>query len=48
MTQDPNDQPTGPLPDGDPDDAAEQSTPGSEGDGPETSYDEPEQSSDEG
>ncbi|MFF1531220.1 hypothetical protein [Cellulomonas sp. NPDC058312] len=38
MTQDPTDRPTGVLPDGDPDDTAEQSTPGSEGDGPESGY----------
>ena len=41
MSQDPTDRPTGVLPDGDPDDSAEQSTPGSEGDGPESGYEPP-------
>jgi len=38
VTQDTTDQPSGPLPGGDPDDAAELSTPGSDGDGPEAGY----------
>ncbi len=38
MTQDPADHTDGPLPGGDPDDQAEQSTPGSDGDGPEAGY----------
>ncbi|NHT18210.1 hypothetical protein [Cellulomonas sp. IC4_254] len=38
MSQDPTEHTDGPLPDGDPDDRAEQSTPGSEGDGPEAGY----------
>ncbi|GIG37401.1 hypothetical protein [Cellulomonas pakistanensis] len=38
MSQDPADRPDGVLPGGDPDDQAEQSTPGSDGDGPEPGY----------
>lgn len=38
MTEDQTDRPDGVLPGGDPDDAAEQSTPGSDGDGPEAGY----------
>ncbi len=38
MSQDPTERHDGPLPDGDPDDVAEESTPGSEGDGPESAY----------
>lgn len=38
MSQDPTEHPDGPLPDGAPDDQAEQSTPGSDGDGPEAGY----------
>ncbi len=34
----PDATPTGPLPDGAPDDQAEGSTPGSDGDGPEAGY----------
>jgi|GEM_PF-2376177 len=41
MTQDPTDRPDGVLPGGDPDDVAEQSTPGSDGDGPEQGYEGP-------
>lgn len=38
MNQDPADRPAGVLPGGAPDDDAEQSTPGSDGDGPEQGY----------
>ncbi|MBD3777961.1 MAG: hypothetical protein IE923_01675 [Micrococcales bacterium] len=38
MSDQPTDRPEGVLPDGDPDDVAEASTPGSEGDGPEAAY----------
>ena len=38
MSDEPMDRPAGVLPDGDPDDVAEASTPGSEGDGPEAAY----------
>lgn len=38
MSQDPADRPSGPLPGGAPDEAAEESTPGSDGDGPESGY----------
>lgn len=38
MSQDPTGRHDGPLPGGDPDDRAEQSTPGSDGDGPEAGY----------
>jgi len=38
MTQDPSARPDGVLPGGDPDDVGEQSTPGSDGDGPEAGY----------
>jgi len=38
MSHDPTEHPDGPLPGGDPDDRAEQSTPGSDGDGPEAGY----------
>jgi hypothetical protein len=51
VSQEPADRPGGVLPGGDPDDVAEESTPGSEGDGPEESYTEPgspEQGTDEG
>jgi hypothetical protein len=41
VSQDAADRPDGVLPGGDPDDVAEQSTPGSEGDGPEDAYTEP-------
>ncbi|QZN86617.1 hypothetical protein [Cellulomonas sp. C5510] len=44
MSDKPTDRPEGLLPDGDPDDVAEASTPGSDGDGPESGYQsEPEQ-----
>lgn len=38
MSHDPTEHPDGPLLGGDPDDRAEQSTPGSDGDGPEAGY----------
>ena len=38
MSEKPTDRPEGVLPDGDPDDVAEESTPGSDGDGPEPGY----------
>ncbi len=41
MTQQPEHRTGGPLPGGEPDDVAEQSTPGSDGDGPEAGYDDP-------
>lgn len=44
MSQDHAERPEGVLPGGDPDDVAEESTPGSEGDGPEAGYT-PQQSS---
>lgn len=41
MSDQPHDRPDGVLPGGDPDDAAERSTPGSDGDGPEPGYEPP-------
>jgi hypothetical protein len=38
VSEDQADRPEGVLPGGDPDDVAEESTPGSEGDGPESGY----------
>lgn len=41
MTQEPERTTGGPLPGGEPDDVAEASTPGSDGDGPESGYTSP-------